>query len=143
MKYGMSLFVISVLISIVILSPTVKKKTLQLLMNTDKTVLSQLEMERQGVLYKVIKVQNIKGLAVEVYKVENEMMLFLDAVQLSDKQDAFYKFGDKKYNLFLKDLNDDGEEEIILPSLDKNMKARLNVFSFDSISEVLRKQTAH
>ena len=68
----------------------------------------------------------------------------MDAEQLTDKSDAFYKFDENgQHNLFLKDLSGNGEAEIILPSLDKNMKARLNVFSFDPENEELIKLSQH
>ena len=143
MKYGIILFVISLLVSVILLNPKIKARTMALMLNTQKEVLSQLEMERDGIRYKVIKVHNIRGLALEIYKLENNETMLLDSHQLTDKKDAFYKFGKAKHNLFLKDINDDGITEIILPSLDKNMKARLNVFTFDSINEKLQKITQH
>ena len=143
MKYGISLFLLSILISVFLLNPKIKQKTMSFLLNTQKEVLSQLEMEVDGTSYKVLKIQNIKGLAVEIYKMENNEVFLLDTKQLTDKKDAFYKFGKAKHNLFLKDINGDGIAEIVLPSLDKNMKARLNVYTFDSENEQLAKVTQH
>ncbi len=143
MKFAIILFFVSILLSIVLLNPSVKSKTMAWLLTTQKQVLSQLEMRVEDKTYKVVKVQNLLGLAVELYKIEGDEMTFLDSQQLTDKKDAFYKFDEVKHNLFLKDINADGTPEIILPSLDKNMKARLNIFSFDPINEVLRKQSKH
>ncbi len=143
MKYAVILFVVSILLSLVLLNPAVKQKTMSLFLDTQKQVLSQLEMQSQGRTYKIVKVQNLNGLAVELYKIEEGELIFLDSKELTDKKDAFYKFGDKKHNLFLKDINSDGMPEVILPSLDKNMKARLNVYSFDSVNETLEKQSQH
>jgi len=143
MKFGIILFVLSVAISIVLLNPSVKSKTMSWLLSTDKKVLSKMEMKVNGTVYKVVKIKNLRGLAVELYKLEDQELIFLDTKQLTDKKDAFYKFDDGKYNLFLKDINEDGVEDIILPSLDKNMKARLNVYSLDVTNEVLTRQTSH
>lgn len=143
MKYGIGLFLISILASFVLLNPKIKSKTLEIFVGTQREVLSQLIMERSGQEYKILKVKTVEGLLVEVYKVTDDHFLLLDSQSLTDKKDAYYKFGDKKHNLFLKDINEDGQPEIILPSLDKNMKARLNVFLFDPISETLQKVTQH
>ncbi len=143
MKYGILLFIISIVLSVILLNPAVKTKTMGWLLNTNKQILSQLEWELNDKTYKVVKVQNLQGLGIELYKIDDGELVFLDSKQLTDKKDAFYKFDDKKHNLFLKDINEDGVVEIILPSLDKNMKARLNIFSLDPINEVLRKQSTH
>ena len=95
MKLGIGLFVISILVSVVLLNPKIKSKTMSIFLNTQKTILSQLEMEENGVKYKIIKVQNIGGLALEVYKITDDGPMFLDSDQLTDKKDAYYKFGDK------------------------------------------------
>ncbi len=144
MKYGIVLFLISIVASFILLNPKIKSKTLEIFVGTGREVLSQLIMERSGQEYKILKVKTTDGLLVEVYKVsEDDHFLLLDSQALTDKKDAYYKFGEKKHNLFLKDINEDGQPEIILPSLDKNMKARLNVFLFDPVSETLQKVTQH
>ncbi len=143
MKLGLVLFIASIGISFVLLSPSVKQKTIELMLDPDKKVLSQVEMEHNGTRYKIVKVQKLRGLGVELYKFINDELVFLDSQNLTDKKDAFYKFDEGKHNLFLKDLNQDGNVEIILPSLDKNMKARLNVFHFNQLEERLVKISKH
>ncbi|MEM7645439.1 MAG: hypothetical protein AAF203_00905 [Pseudomonadota bacterium] len=143
MKMGIVLFLCSIGISVVLLNPTVRKRVSSLFLPIEREVLSQLEMEREGQVYKVIKIQNRSGLAVELYKKDGDGFMFLDGHQLTDKKDASYKFENNNHNLFLKDINNDGVSEIILPSVDKNMKARLNVFMFDPENETLQKVTKH
>lgn len=143
MKYGISLFVLSIVISFVLLNPAVKTKTMGLFLDTQREVLSKMDFQQQGTTYQVAKIQNKQGLAVELYKTDGQELVFLDRQQLTDKKDAYYKFDETKHNLFLKDINEDGLPEIILPSIDKNMKARLNVFSFDPTNETLKKVSAH
>ena len=144
MKLGISLFILSLLASFVILNPSVRSKTVSFFLSTQREILSHLEFQRNQNIYKVVKVKNIKGLSLELYKKTEEGFILLDSEQLTDKTDAFYKFDESgQHNLFLKDLSGNGEEEIILPSLDKNMKARLNVFSFDPENEELIKLSQH
>lgn len=112
-------------------------------MGSQRVVLSQLDYQVEDSSYKVIKLNTSRGLVVEVYRRDGDELVLVDSKSLADKKDAYYKFGEKKYNLFLKDINDDGQAEVILPSIDKNMKARLNVFRFDQIQEKLQKITQH
>jgi len=144
MKLGSGLFFLSLLISFIILNPSIRKNTARFFLDSQREILSHLEFERNQNLYKVVKVKNLRGLSLEIYKKIDESFVLMDAEQLTDKSDAFYKFDENgQHNLFLKDLSGNGEAEIILPSLDKNMKARLNVFSFDPENEELIKLSQH
>ena len=143
MKFGLTLFLISILISIVILSPKVQTRMTKLFFKKERNILAQMTMELENHRYKVIKVFSPRGIFIEVYKQTNEGPFFLDSQILTDKRDGFYKFKDGKYNLFLKDIDGDGENEIVAPSVDKNMSGRLNVFSFDIRTEKLKKMSRH
>lgn len=143
MKLGILFFTLSIVVSIILLNPEIKKITASFLLNSERQVLSGLDYHVEESRYKILKVLDSKGLHVEIYRINNEEMTLVDAKPLTDKKDAYYKFGESKHNLFLKDINNDGSSEIILPSLDKNMKARLNVYIFDSNSESLQKVTQH
>jgi len=143
MKWAALLFVISILTSVILLNPHVRAQTREYFFNKNKTILSQLEFESSKKNYKIIKAQTPMGLSVELYRIHNNEILLLDRQHLTDKKDAHYKFGQNKYNLFLKDINQDGNDEIILPTLDKNLKARLNIFVFDPEQEKLLKISQH
>ena len=143
MKLGLVLFLISIATSLILLDEKIQLKLTDFLFGTERSVLAQMEMDMDGQKYKVIKVSSIQGLAVEVYRYTDEGPFFIDSQFLTDKKDGFYKFENKKYNLFLKDINGDGRNEIVTPTVDKNMKGRLNVFFFDPDTEQLKKMTKH
>lgn len=143
MKLGLILFCISLLVSGLVLNPKIKAVIFSVFGEGNREILSQLSLDHAGQSYKVLKVKNSGGLAVELYRSDDKETVFLDRKQLTDKKDASYRFDDESHNLFLKDINQDGVAEVILPSVDKNMKARLNVYSIDFENEVLQKQTQH
>ncbi len=143
MKLGFTLFFISIVISFILLNSKVQSKFIHLFFGTGRSVLAQMEMDMEGQKYKVIKVSNTQGLAIEIYRNTDEGPFFIDSKTLTDKKDGFYKFNNKKYNLFLKDINGDGRNEIVTPTVDKNMKGRLNIFFFDPETEQLNKMTKH
>lgn len=137
------LFFISLVVSVTVLSPKLREPIQKFLVSQNKEILSQLETTRGDKVYKVIKARTPRGLLVELFRMDGDQAIFLDSSNLTDKKDAYYRFNEDRYNLFLKDINGDGFPEIILPSLDKNMKARLNIFSLDTDTEKLLKITQH
>lgn len=137
------LFLISVLVSFALVNPKVKKWTQSLLIDTDRRVLSQLDTSIDKMNVKILKIKEMKGLFLEIYKKTDASPQLLDRVMLTDKKDAFYSFENKKLNLFLKDINEDKIPEILVPTIDKNMTAHLNIFSFSSVTEKLEKISEH
>lgn len=133
----------SIVTSFVLLNPKVRSELTNLFFNRKRVVLAQMEMDFGNQKYKVIKVSGVQGLSIEIYKYTDEGSLLVDSQVLTDKKDGFYKFEDEKYNLFLKDINGDGYSEIVTPTVDKNMRGRLNVFLFDPDTEQLRKVSEH
>lgn len=144
MKLAAALFIFSLLFSFFVISPSIKSITHKYFLQTERKILSQMTVDRAGSTYKILKLKDVKGLALEVYKLTEEGLYELaDREELTDTKDAYYVFNDKKLNLFLKDLDDDKFPEIVLPSIDKNMAARLNVYSFDIYTGKLNKESRH
>ena len=143
MKLGLLLFFLSLILSFVLLNPWVRQQTSLVFNGDERVVLSQLDFKRDQADYKLVKLSTARGLVIEIYRKESGSSLKLDSQQLADKKDAFYKFETRKLNLFLKDINGDGVDEVIVPSLDRNLRARMNVFSFDPVLEKLQKVTQH
>jgi hypothetical protein len=144
MKTSLILFICSLITSFIILNPSVRDFTQNLLVKNQRQILSQMDFSQGGQEYKVVKIKDPQGLSLELYKKVEGALLLTDSAQLTDKKDAHYRFEESnKHNLFLKDINGDGEHEIIAPSIDKNLKARLNIFRFDPVDEKLIKLTQH
>ena len=143
MKFVIFLFLVSLAISFVLLNPKIRSKTMKLFSDKDRSVLSRMDIHFDDQKYRIIKVSAFQRIFVEVYKHTMKGFVLVDRQSLTDKRDAFYKFGENKYNLFLKDIDNDGDNEILIPTIDKNMRARLNVFDFDPRNERLSKITQH
>ena len=113
-------------------------------LQTDRKVLSQVTMTKGEIVYKILKVQDLKGLSVEIYQKDtNDQFKLVDSDVLTDRKDAYYVFNKQKLNLFLKDIDNDNFPEIVLPSIDKNMSARLNIYSFNTYTGQLKKVSKH
>lgn len=81
----------------------------------------------------VLKILQAEKLYVEIYKMEpgNESMELMAKLPLPESRDAFFTFQGNATNLALGDLDSDGALEILVPTYDPEMTARLNVFKFD------------
>ena len=143
MKFVTFLFLVSLAISFVLLNPKIRSKTMKLFSGKDRSVLSRMDIRFEDQKYRIIKVFDFQKIFVEVYRHTMDGFILVDRQSLTDKRDAFYKFGENKYNLFLKDIDNDGDNEILIPTIDKNMKARLNIFDFDPSNERLSKISQH
>lgn len=145
MKLAIILFISSLAFSFFLVNPNTKELTQGLLLNSERKILSQLTLEDENHSYKILKVKELKGLSVEVYRYNSEDGSFnlVDSDTLTDTKDAFYVFNNQKLNLFLKDINDDQFPEIVLPTFDKNMTARLTIYSFDIETGKLSKVSVH
>lgn len=145
LEFVIGLFVLSMGVSIVLFSPSIRKINQGLLFQDGREVLSSLDARFDGKNYKILKLRDIEGILIEIYAINanSGAVEFVDRSYLSDNKDAFYDMNDKKMNLFLKDINDDSIPEIITPSYDKNLIAHLNIFSFDTMRGKLVKLSDH
>lgn len=143
MKFSLATFALSLMISVLLLLEPVRSRVQQIFNRSQREVLSSLEFKRGDQSYRIIKIKTGQGLALEVYKRLEEGDLLLDVANLADKRDASFKFAGKSANLFMQDISGDGIPDIISPSLDKNLKARLNVFLWNEQDEKLEKLTAN
>ncbi|MCB0377182.1 MAG: hypothetical protein KDD33_01690 [Bdellovibrionales bacterium] len=144
LKWALGLFALSILVSFLIIHPRIRQWARDNFLDKERKILSQLETAYGDTQVKILKISNWQGMFLEVYQLSSEGNFdLLDRAQLTDSKDAFYNFKDKKLNLFLKDVNEDGVAEILLPSMDKNMKPHINIYSFDLSSGKLNKISSH
>ena len=63
----------------------------------------------------------------------------MGSIPLPDHKDGFFLYQGEATNLALEDVDGDQQLDIIAPSYDNNLVARLNVYSYDQRSENLSK----
>jgi hypothetical protein len=90
------------------------------------------QLSPQGPRIAVIKVKTDQGIHLEVYKIVNtEELEQISELKLDEKRDGFVSIKGEAANLALVDFDSDSTLEIVAPTYDENLVARLNVFKYD------------
>lgn len=89
--------------------------------------------ENNAQRYQVLKVKNNNKIMVEIYKIINEYNFqFISRIDTGSKYEGYFLLGGNATNLAYINIDDDPENEIIVPGFDNNLSAHLNVIKFDS-----------
>ncbi|MBY0385984.1 hypothetical protein K2X05_12565 [bacterium] len=97
-----------------------------------RSVLAALPVRFGEDQFKIVKLKEPNGILIEVYKqIENQSSLYTQ-FRLEDRSDAYYDFKSSVTNLFVANIDEDLENEIIVPSLTKNLESEINVIKYES-----------
>jgi len=141
---SIALFFASIGMSILLFQPAVREMTTEWVYSTDRKILSivKTEISEEPIHFLKVRVANV--IYLEVYRPGmDRAQELLARAELTDSKDAFYKLPSGESNLFLQDVDGDGNPEVVAPSYDKNMIAHLNIYQFDLSSKELRKLSNH
>ena len=122
------------------LIPAVRTK-LQALLNTQqRVVLAKISgyFSTEQNHYLILKVKDAAGLQIEVYdqSTEPNSQIFKQKFDLSEDSDSYVTLDKNSTNLALQDVDQDGNLDIVAPSVDRNGNLRLNTFRFNSESKL-------
>ncbi len=102
---------------------------------SQRTILAKIsgDLTGQGVLVTVLKIQSGENLFLEVFVEESPgNSSLLAKLNLAEKRDGYFSLKGNATNLGLADVDADGTLEIIAPTFDDQMVARLNIYKFNS-----------
>jgi hypothetical protein len=129
-----SLFVPLALIAVV-LHPDLRKGVRSQVMTEERLILSSvigkiLKNDHQP--FKVLKVKKGNQIFLEIYSLLRDgRSPIIGKLLLEDVKDGFFNFSGEATNLVLKDVDGDENMEILAPTFDGNLAAKLNVFKFN------------
>lgn len=63
---------------------------------------------------------------------ESSSTRLVERIEISDARDAYFSFNGQATNLAIDDVNGDGRPEILVPTFDRNLVGRLNVFEYNN-----------
>jgi hypothetical protein len=125
------------LILVAVIHPDVRSQVRDLVNHRFRTVLSTAvgDLRGDGAPIKVVKVKTQDTIYLEFYTADEKGSdKLLQRVDVGDKRDAYFNYRGEATNLVLADIDNDAHHEILVPSIDQEMRAHLNIFRFDPLS---------
>ncbi|MCC6138493.1 MAG: hypothetical protein IT287_07655 [Bdellovibrionaceae bacterium] len=132
---GITLFAVCCLLSFLVTVPQTRNALLALQQSDKRTVLATLDYSANNTKYRVVKLKVANDIFVEIYKLSEigEQSLQIQ-FSLPYSRDAHFGTDSSLSNLFQTNLDDDSQNEIIVPILDENLVSHFTVIKYDKNS---------
>lgn len=101
--------------------------------NEERRILAKTFAQYQEKMFVIFKIKTNSGIELEIYLKDqaSNNQVFKQRFPLNDDSEAFLMVNSNSMNLGLVDVNNDGQMDIIAPTVDKNGNSRLNVFQYN------------
>lgn len=137
---------------VAVVHPDVRTSVRGTLRSDFRTVVSTAkgDLSGTGVMFTVAKIKTRDNIYLEIFETVIEQTLdgdsetassaasessatrLVERIEISDARDAFFSFNGQATNLAIDDVNGDGRPEILVPTFDRNLVGRLNVFEYNN-----------
>lgn len=145
-KLGLGILAfVAILVTVLALIPSYRERVRNLFAPEHRTILAKIrgDLTGQGMRVTVLKIQTRDTLTLEIYGDENpETSTLIVKITLPEKRDAYFSLKGNATNLGLSDIDDDGTLEILAPTFDDQMVARLNIYKFNPETKTFERVTA-
>lgn len=85
-----------------------------------------------GIAYTVTKIKTRDSIFLEIFRPEADgSQRLMEKIELADARDGYFNFNGRVANLAIEDIDDDGRAEILVPSFDRDLVGRLNIFKYN------------
>lgn len=100
----------------------------------ERKILAKAFAQYQEKMFVIFKIKTNSGIEIEIYLKDQNTnnQNFKQRFPLNDDAEAYLMVNQNSMNLGLVDINNDGQMDIIAPTVDKNGNSRLNVFQYNS-----------
>lgn len=134
---------------VAVVHPDVRTSVRSSLRSDFRTVVSTAkgDLSGTGVMFTVAKIKTRDNIYLEIFETVIEQTLdgdsetassgseaprLVERIEITDARDAFFSFNGQATNLAIDDVNGDGRPEILVPTFDRNLVGRLNVFEYNN-----------
>jgi len=124
----------ALLVTAVAITPNLRQEVRDFFTPDHRIILAKVsgDLTGKGLKVTVLKIQNRDNLVLEIYNDENpEASTLMTKINLPEKRDAYFQLKGNATNLALVDIDGDGTLEILAPTFDDQMIARLNIYKFN------------
>lgn len=132
---GLLLFTLCCVLSFLITVPQTRNALLALQQSEHRTVLATLDYYANKTNYRIIKLRAANDIYIEIYQLGLDgQQALLQQFTLPYSRDAHFNASASLSNLFQTNLDNDTENEVIVPVLDENLVSHFTVIKFDKDS---------
>lgn len=133
---GILLFAACCVLSFLVTVPQTRNALLALQQSDRRVVLATLDYSANKTAYRVVKLRVANDIFVEIYKVDasGEQSLLAQFL-IPYSRDAHFGSENSLSNLFQTNLDDDEDDEIVVPIIDENLVSHFTVIKFDRTSQ--------
>ncbi|MBK9322142.1 MAG: hypothetical protein IPM97_04150 [Bdellovibrionaceae bacterium] len=128
------LILLALAVTTVAVIPSLRQEFKGYFFPNERKILAKIrgDLTGQGALFTILKIQSGEDLFLEVYIEEGpDDSALLAKINLTEKRDGYFSLKGNATNLGLTDVDGDGTLEIIAPTFDDQMVARLNIYKFN------------
>ncbi len=99
----------------------------------------------EGVAHQILKIQTEKGINIEIYSAASAFPSLASKFEIIGERDGYFVLGGSGTNLALFDIDHDLKQEILIPTFDKNLTAKLDIIKYDEDSKkfIIFQDTEH
>lgn len=129
------LAVVLAALTVAALVPASRNAIRRALLSEDRQILAKTSgyITPEGPYVSVFKILEEGGITIEVYTSSDDggSPVLLQRLPLDEKRDGYFNFMGNATNLAMSDADKDGAMDILAPTFDSQMTARLHVFRFN------------
>lgn len=130
-----SLILIALGVTIIALTPALRHDIKKILTVDSRTILAKIsgDLTGSGPIFTILKIQSGEDLFLEIYGDQNaDNNSLITKINLAEKRDGYFLLKGNATNLGLTDVDGDGVLEIVAPTFDEQMVARLNIYKYNA-----------
>lgn len=116
-----------------VLTPSLRVRVQGHLSGSGREIMATAEGDllNDGTNVKVIKYRSPEGLFIEVVKIMGANSMMIERIALPDKHDGLFNYQGHVTRLAIADIDQDGTQELLVPTFDQQLVPHLNVFRYN------------
>lgn len=139
------LAVIALLVTTVAVVPKFREPVRDYFSPEHRVILAKVsgDLTGRGLKVSILKIKTRDSLALEIYNEENpDDVTLMAKITLPERRDAYFQLRGNATNLGLSDVDGDSTLEILAPTFDEQMVARLNIYKYNAATKSFERITA-